>query len=156
MKALKHNLSDEQVEDLAKKAHGFVGADLASLCDEAAYTCLRRVIRDSVSDEAEIWVSSWLLSCQYDQHLKSCTLFTGDVLYLITQIFLPRLSALGGVGPTSMTVKHSLSSSINGPLILGYPQVYACRQFALEKDAAIHEAENIAYVAMMLSGCQLD
>ncbi|MED6160888.1 hypothetical protein PIB30_055490 [Stylosanthes scabra] len=37
-----HSLSDLQVEHLATVTHGFVGADLAALCNEAALICLRR------------------------------------------------------------------------------------------------------------------
>ncbi|MED6134520.1 hypothetical protein PIB30_037733 [Stylosanthes scabra] len=37
-----HSLSDLQVEHLATATHGFVGADLAALCNEAALICLRR------------------------------------------------------------------------------------------------------------------
>ncbi|XWS49534.1 hypothetical protein CRYUN_Cryun12cG0011300 [Craigia yunnanensis] len=37
-----HCISDMQVQQLAMATHGFVGADLASLCNEAALVCLRR------------------------------------------------------------------------------------------------------------------
>ncbi|XVF52326.1 hypothetical protein PTKIN_Ptkin05aG0009600 [Pterospermum kingtungense] len=37
-----HCISDIQVQQLAVTTHGFVGADLASLCNEAALVCLRR------------------------------------------------------------------------------------------------------------------
>ncbi|KAJ8759964.1 hypothetical protein K2173_010820 [Erythroxylum novogranatense] len=37
-----HSLSDAQIQDLAMVTHGFVGADLAGLCNEAAMFCLRR------------------------------------------------------------------------------------------------------------------
>nr|XP_043608927.1 calmodulin-interacting protein 111 isoform X2 [Erigeron canadensis] len=39
-----HCLSDKEVHHLAVTTHGFVGADLASLCNEAAFVCLRRSI----------------------------------------------------------------------------------------------------------------
>lgn len=34
-----------QVVDLADVAHGFVAADMAGLCNEAAMTALRRIVR---------------------------------------------------------------------------------------------------------------
>lgn len=37
-----HSLKDEEINDLATVTHGFVGADLAALCNEAALICLRR------------------------------------------------------------------------------------------------------------------
>ncbi|KAJ9544127.1 hypothetical protein OSB04_023834, partial [Centaurea solstitialis] len=41
-----HHLSDTEIHHLAMTTHGFVGADLASLCNEAAFVCLRRCIGD--------------------------------------------------------------------------------------------------------------
>ncbi|WCJ34914.1 Cam interacting protein 111 [Euphorbia peplus] len=38
---MEHTLSDMQVQHLAVVTHGFVGADLAALCNEAALVCLR-------------------------------------------------------------------------------------------------------------------
>ncbi len=46
LRRLKHSLSDEQVASLAAAAHGFVGADLAALCNEAAMAALRRIIAE--------------------------------------------------------------------------------------------------------------
>lgn len=37
-----HSLNDQQIKDLATVTHGFVGADLAGLCNEAAFICQRR------------------------------------------------------------------------------------------------------------------
>lgn len=42
---------DVELEELAKITHGFVGADLESLCKEAAMRVVRRVIPDIKSDE---------------------------------------------------------------------------------------------------------
>lgn len=39
-----HHLLDTEIHHLAMTTHGFVGADLASLCNEAAFVCLRRCI----------------------------------------------------------------------------------------------------------------
>ncbi|TKY62736.1 nucleoside-triphosphatase protein [Spatholobus suberectus] len=50
-----HSLSELQIEHLATVTHGFVGADLAALCNEAALICLRhyanfKKTHDSYSD----------------------------------------------------------------------------------------------------------
>ncbi|KAG4393591.1 hypothetical protein AAZX31_03G108000 [Glycine max] len=50
-----HSLAELQIENLATVTHGFVGADLAALCNEAALICLRRYANfkktyDSCSD----------------------------------------------------------------------------------------------------------
>ncbi|KAL5546728.1 hypothetical protein UlMin_006415 [Ulmus minor] len=39
---MEHSLLESQVENLSIATHGFVGADLAALCNEAAMVCLRR------------------------------------------------------------------------------------------------------------------
>ncbi|TVU45998.1 hypothetical protein EJB05_05510, partial [Eragrostis curvula] len=39
-----HSLTGEELESLAQATHGFVGADLAALCNEAALSALRRYI----------------------------------------------------------------------------------------------------------------
>ncbi|KAG2560439.1 hypothetical protein PVAP13_8KG159300 [Panicum virgatum] len=41
---VRHSLDDEELESIAQEAHGFVGADLAALCNEAAFCALRRYI----------------------------------------------------------------------------------------------------------------
>ena len=41
---LRHTLTEGQVAALARAAHGFVGADIAALCSEAAMTALRRCV----------------------------------------------------------------------------------------------------------------
>ncbi|XP_022757064.1 calmodulin-interacting protein 111 isoform X3 [Durio zibethinus] len=43
-----HCISDMQVQQLAMATHGFVGADLAFLCNEAALVCLRRYTKFKV------------------------------------------------------------------------------------------------------------
>ncbi|KAM3738661.1 hypothetical protein ACB098_09G147200 [Castanea mollissima] len=42
---MQHSLLDIQVQHLATVTHGFVGADLAALCNEAALVCLRRYVK---------------------------------------------------------------------------------------------------------------
>jgi SpoVK/Ycf46/Vps4 family AAA+-type ATPase len=39
-----HSLTSEEVESVALATHGFVGADLAAVCNEAALSALRRYI----------------------------------------------------------------------------------------------------------------
>ncbi|XP_010271923.1 PREDICTED: calmodulin-interacting protein 111 isoform X2 [Nelumbo nucifera] len=42
---MEHSLVDMQIQHLASTTHGFVGADLAALCNEAALICLRRYVK---------------------------------------------------------------------------------------------------------------
>jgi len=52
LKAVRHCLAEEDIDALAAAAHGFVGADLAAICDEAAMAALRRVIAAHQSSPA--------------------------------------------------------------------------------------------------------
>jgi hypothetical protein len=42
---INHNLCEDDIRSLAASSHGYVGADLAALCQEAAMCALRRVVR---------------------------------------------------------------------------------------------------------------
>ncbi|XP_038887604.1 calmodulin-interacting protein 111 isoform X2 [Benincasa hispida] len=48
---MEHSLSVVQVQHLAMVTHGFVGADLAALCNEAALVCIRRYHEFKVSSD---------------------------------------------------------------------------------------------------------
>ncbi|KAL4587339.1 hypothetical protein LXL04_000208 [Taraxacum kok-saghyz] len=50
-----HHLSDTEIHRLAMTTHGFVGADLASLCNEAAFVCLRRNIHKKNHPEKDMF-----------------------------------------------------------------------------------------------------
>ena len=52
LKAVRHSLGEEDIDALAAAAHGFVGADLAAICQEAAMAALRRVISARQSPSA--------------------------------------------------------------------------------------------------------
>ncbi|KAK4767202.1 hypothetical protein SAY86_014952 [Trapa natans] len=48
---MEHTLLDSHIQQLAVSTHGFVGADLAALCNEAAFSCLRRYDKWKKSSE---------------------------------------------------------------------------------------------------------
>ncbi|XP_073305670.1 calmodulin-interacting protein 111 isoform X1 [Primulina huaijiensis] len=48
LREMQHSLSDKDVLTLAMATHGFVGADLAALCNEAALVCLRQFVNLNV------------------------------------------------------------------------------------------------------------
>ncbi|KAK1571256.1 hypothetical protein Q3G72_014164 [Acer saccharum] len=54
----KHSLSDRQIQYLAMATHGFVGADLAALCNEAALVCLRRYSKFNVLHSSRTFVAN--------------------------------------------------------------------------------------------------
>ncbi|GAB2295622.1 hypothetical protein Dimus_029778 [Dionaea muscipula] len=49
LSSMEHSLASQQIQQLATVTHGFVGADLVSLCNEAAMVCLRRYIKPGKS-----------------------------------------------------------------------------------------------------------
>ncbi|GJV04588.1 calmodulin-interacting protein 111 isoform X1 [Tanacetum coccineum] len=58
LKEKEHRLLNSEIHHLAMTTHGFVGADLASLCNEAAFVCLRRCINKSSDNKKQACVSS--------------------------------------------------------------------------------------------------
>lgn len=62
---MEHSVSDMQLKQLAMATHGFVGADLAALCNEAALVCLKRYARSKKSDYSSHSKGS---SIAYDGH----------------------------------------------------------------------------------------
>ncbi|KAF5191425.1 Atp-dependent zinc metalloprotease ftsh [Thalictrum thalictroides] len=81
---LDHSLEDTQIQHLASNAHGFVGADLASLCNEAAMVCLSRHVKSknslyssSVTSHKVQSKEQWIKhdSCS-DDSMGSCVLST--------------------------------------------------------------------------------
>ncbi|KAK9664452.1 hypothetical protein RND81_14G042900 [Saponaria officinalis] len=52
LSGMKHSLSFDQIQELAILSHGFVGADLAALSNEAAMVCLRRCIASDINTDA--------------------------------------------------------------------------------------------------------
>ncbi|KAL6507387.1 hypothetical protein OROGR_023582 [Orobanche gracilis] len=48
---MKHSLSDKDIHNLSMVTHGFVGADLAALCTEAALVRLRRYVESNASHD---------------------------------------------------------------------------------------------------------
>ena len=74
LKAMRHCLAEEDIDALAAAAHGFVGADLAAVCDEAAMAALRRIIaskqRSSADPPSPLPLTESYVSLN-EQHLAS-------------------------------------------------------------------------------------
>lgn len=51
LSGMEHSLLDSEVEYLSMATHGFVGSDLAALCNEAALVCLRRYSKIQTSSD---------------------------------------------------------------------------------------------------------
>lgn len=56
---MKHNLTDEDTWEIARVAHGFVGADLCLFVKEACFTAMRRCSKRKLANPADMWVSNF-------------------------------------------------------------------------------------------------
>jgi SpoVK/Ycf46/Vps4 family AAA+-type ATPase len=45
-----HTLTDTYVQSVAAKTHGYVGADLMSLCTEAGMRCIKNGVKNNISE----------------------------------------------------------------------------------------------------------
>lgn len=52
LKAEKHSLSAEEIEDISRRTDGYSGADMANLCKEAAFGPLREISMDDMESIA--------------------------------------------------------------------------------------------------------
>ncbi|KAI7902225.1 P-loop containing nucleoside triphosphate hydrolase protein [Cokeromyces recurvatus] len=57
LKKMPYRLSDEELESLANKAHGYVGADIAAVCREAGLKCIKRCAAYSLTSENQLVVN---------------------------------------------------------------------------------------------------
>ena len=58
LRPMKHSLSDESLAEVAQNCHGYVGADLAMLVQEAGLVCLNRVIAQNNSSSLDQCVTA--------------------------------------------------------------------------------------------------
>ncbi len=58
MSKLNHNLNNDEVESVAQMCHGYVGADLELLVQEAALVCVKRITNDFKSSQDLLVVKS--------------------------------------------------------------------------------------------------
>jgi ATP-dependent 26S proteasome regulatory subunit len=52
LKTIENNLNDEQIVEIAQSCHGYVGADLEMLVQEAGYQCIKRLTNSNESPKA--------------------------------------------------------------------------------------------------------
>ncbi|GJX86028.1 calmodulin-interacting protein 111 isoform X1 [Tanacetum coccineum] len=79
LKEKEHRLLDSEIHHLDMTTHGFVGADLASLCNEAAFACLRRCINKSSDNKKQSCVSSNDMNAMhYENNLEGSSSSNSD------------------------------------------------------------------------------
>jgi len=107
---MQHNLTPENIHVIASKTHGFVGADLAALCREAALVALHRSSGDIFKGSSGNWKEgnleySYLLCilqfliCLYP---PSSLANWDENLDSLAIIFEDMVKALGEIHPSAM------------------------------------------------------
>ncbi|WVZ85713.1 hypothetical protein U9M48_032604 [Paspalum notatum var. saurae] len=81
-----HSLRDEELRSIAVETHGFVGADLAALCNEAALCALRRYI--SLKEDSSLQLG------RSDSSVDKCIRDTDDPLGYLESLSLASSSTM--------------------------------------------------------------
>ncbi|TXG49137.1 hypothetical protein EZV62_025012 [Acer yangbiense] len=124
-----HSLSDVQIQHLAMATHGFVGADLAALCNEAALVCLRRYSKFNVvhssrtfianEGHSDIIVEESGCSRNYGDSSRNCSDFESSCASMVP-ISSEILSSchVRAVSETADNFQNGVNSSSEGMFIL--------------------------------------
>lgn len=80
MNGLQHQLNEDQIKQIAKKAHGFVGADLGALSNEAAHICLKRSVEAGFTFENKFQIT---VSSKSPHTPSAHTSLTGQPMYTL-------------------------------------------------------------------------
>lgn len=92
---MRHSFSDLQPEQLAMATHGFVGADLAALCCEAAFVCLRQHLNQRSSSS--------------NLPLEGTPISASDSSTNVTDVSSDSASSCITVSPTTLEARCSFS-----------------------------------------------
>lgn len=111
---------DVDLEKMASVTHGFVGADLESLCKEAAMRVVRRIIPDIKSDDEEIpeEVLKKIVVTQDDFKAALKEIQPSALREVLVQIPDIKWDDIGGLG----NVKQELQEAVEWPL--KYPEAF--------------------------------
>lgn len=102
---MEHSLSVAQVQHLAMVTHGFVGADLAALCNEAALICIRQYHEFKVSTD---FVSSGRSVIAEEQHMVTKVDNEADVDHRISESVLSKdARSISGICSNSAPLSFS-------------------------------------------------
>ena len=127
-------VNDVDIEKLASKTHGFVGADLEGLCKEAAMKTLRRVLPEMKIEDSKLQ-SEFLNKLEvtmadFENALKDVMPSAMREVYLETPDV--KWSDIGGLE----AVKKDLQEAVEWPL--KYPDIYATIGYSMPKGVMLH------------------
>ncbi|XP_058097724.1 calmodulin-interacting protein 111 isoform X2 [Magnolia sinica] len=122
-----HSLVDAQVRSLASTTHGFVGADLAALCNKAALTALRRYIKMKNPNKFP--------ATHNQQYMERCLRFDSfeDVMGRSDMVKVDGVSSMDHVDSTTLLLSNLTISS-------GPPHSSGCCDMAPESINSLQDA----------------
>merc|ERR1719388_192872 len=109
--------TDVKLEDVAANTHGFVGADLAQLCTEAALTCIREkmdlIDLEEETIDAEILDSMAVNQEHFNQGLGSCN--PSSLRETVVEVPNVKWDDIGGLEETKRNLQEMILYPIEHP-----------------------------------------
>merc|ERR1719213_461338 len=109
--------ADVKLEDIASSTHGFVGADLAQLCTEAALTCIREkmdlIDLEEETIDAEILDAMAVNQEHFNQGLGSCN--PSSLRETVVEVPNVKWDDIGGLEETKRNLQEMILYPIEHP-----------------------------------------
>jgi len=109
--------ADVKLEDLASNTHGFVGADLAQLCTEAALTCIREkmdlIDLEEETIDAEILDSMFVTQDHFTSAMGQCN--PSSLRETVVEVPNVKWDAIGGLEQTKRELQEMILYPIEHP-----------------------------------------
>lgn len=113
LKPMRHNLNDLEMQEIASKAHGYVGADLSAICREAGLLCIKRVRKTLLIQNDTLLSDSDALVVSYNDMISGMALVKPSVIREIS-LEIPKVywQQIGG----QSVIKEKLKEAVEWPL----------------------------------------
>ncbi len=105
--------SDVDLEELSSKLGGYVGADIASICREAAYNALRRSFSKEMFERDEVVVNDELRVRQADFKQALGTVSPSGGREFLAEVPPVSWDDIGGLGETKRLLVENITYAIN-------------------------------------------
>jgi transitional endoplasmic reticulum ATPase len=109
--------ADVKMEDIASNTHGFVGADLAQLCTEAALTCIREkmdlIDLEEETIDAEILDSMFVTQDHFTSAMGQCN--PSSLRETVVEVPNVKWDAIGGLEQTKRELQEMILYPIEHP-----------------------------------------
>merc|ERR1712194_498808 len=109
--------TDVKLEDLSANTHGFVGADLAQLCTEAALTCIREkmdlIDLEEETIDAEILDSMYVTQEHFTSAMGNCN--PSSLRETVVEVPNVKWDDIGGLEETKRSLQEMILYPIDHP-----------------------------------------